>query len=161
MSADKQQQDEKKDRDMLFEFYQELDVVSGSPRSMIIITNTFLELLIDTLIEENLSTSGIIFENQQAYTYSIRITFIQEAKLLPRTLCDHLRQFNSLRNEAAHDIKFYNKAETTTYIKDKIASIVRYYNLEKGADLRMVITWITGDIWNHHPTFFHEKLGGG
>lgn len=161
MSVDEQQQDEKRGRDILFEFYQELETVSGNPRSMIIITNAFLELLIDTLIERDLSTSDIILDNRQAYPYSVRITFIQEKQLLPEKLCDHLRRFNSLRNEAAHDIRFYNKAETTTYIKDKIALIVQYYNLEKEADLRRVITWITGDTWNQHPTFFHEKLGGG
>lgn len=146
--------------DVLLKFHEELGKVSGNPRSMIIITNAFLELLIDTLIEEHFRTADIILSDTRTYPYSVRITFVQEAGFLPKPLCEHLREFNNLRNNAAHDIKFYGKAETTTYLKDKIEPLRKYYRLEKGADLQRICTWISGDTWNKHPTFFLKKLGG-
>lgn len=161
MSIDENNQSEMSGADTLIDFFKELGAVSENPRSLIIITNAFLEILIHTLIKEHLRTADIILGNNQAYPYSVRITFVQEAGLLPESLCEHLRRFNSLRNEAAHDIRFFGKAETTTYISDKVNALVQYYGIDPASDLSEICRWISLDTWNKHPGFFMKMIPSG
>lgn len=84
-------------------FYVELEKVKDSDRSLILITNGFLELLIESLIRKKCKRSKKILKDNRSFPYSSKLMILNELDIISDEHYHNLDLFRKLRNRAAHE----------------------------------------------------------
>jgi hypothetical protein len=84
----------------------ELERCKDEPRLLIIITNGFVELIINLLVERSCKHGGKIVERRRDFPHSIKLTLLNELGILSDHHYKLLDWFRDIRNEAAHKWEF-------------------------------------------------------
>lgn len=135
---------------MLPSVLSELNHYRDNHRLLLIVSCSFAELMIGTLIEEYCKRGQTINRNTRDFTFSVRLTLLHEMGLLHDL---HLEWFNwlrKLRNEAAHQPGFRFTADRLPKWGGK-----DHNTPDTLFSLCLNIICI---FWNQHATLFNEKL---
>ena len=89
----------------LIPLYQRLGESKNDDLKLIILTNTFLELLVNILIEEKLKNSKKVFDGNE-YTYSIKLLILNELDIIKNDLYSSILILKNMRDRATHQISF-------------------------------------------------------
>jgi len=87
-------------------FLNEINSVKHSPRFQIIVTQGVLELLVNTLVEQNCKRGKMIIERTRDYPYSVKLVLLHEKGLISDFQYQQLDALRSIRNKAAHEARF-------------------------------------------------------
>ncbi len=74
-----------------------------APRFQVLVTQGFVELLVNAVIDAKCKNAKKITGNARDFPYSIKLLLLNELGLLPDGLYRTLNQLRKLRNDAAHD----------------------------------------------------------
>lgn len=128
----------------------ELDHYRENHRLLLVLSCTFAELMIGTLIEAHCKDGKQINKNSRDFPFSVRLTLLRELDLLPENDFVWLNWLRKKRNDAAHKADFRFTADQLPEwggpehrTPDKLFSLC---------------TNILGVVWNHHVELFREKL---
>src|SRR5271156_1732911 len=88
--------------DIMKSFVNELDAVKPHSRSMLVITQGVLELLVNVLAEKSCVNGDKISADNRTCPYSVKLTILNEMKIIDSYEYTILNTFRDLRNEAAH-----------------------------------------------------------
>jgi len=92
------------DKDDRFKrFLDELLNVRDNPRSLVLITNGFLELLVETLIAAHCKNAKRITDDHRSYSYSTKLVLLNEMGIIPDPQFPLFDAYRKLRNRAAHE----------------------------------------------------------
>ncbi len=89
------------DGNVLETFHEEINIVKNHDRSLAIITSGFIELLINNIIDEKCKVKSKNINN-----LSIKFILLNELGIIDDKLYDILKDFNKIRNKAAHKAQF-------------------------------------------------------
>lgn len=136
----------------VFRFFQGIINVKGDPRSLILITNGFLELLIETLIKVKCKNSKKIINDSRSYPYSSKLILLHEIGVLKDNEFNVYDYFRKLRNRAAHEPFF------TVTRKE----LDRFKGIKHSEDkLYGICVDIVGSLWNKHVEVFRPVFAPG
>ena len=93
------------DKIELIPLYQRLGESKNDNLKLIILANTFLELLVNILIEEKLKNSKKVLDGNE-YTYSIKLLILNELNIIKKELYTMILILKNLRDRAAHQVNF-------------------------------------------------------
>jgi hypothetical protein len=126
----------------LMRFFRELNKVKDDHRSLILITNGFLELLIETLIKTNCKNAKRITEDRRSYPYSAKLLLLNESGVLADETYRAFDWFRRLRNRAAHEPFFSIMPADLQRVKDD--------NLRRPEKFYTLCVHMIGAFWNAH-----------
>lgn len=135
----------KKD-DLLLKVFQELSTVRDNHRLLVLVTNGFLEILINALIKEKLKMGKRISDLPN---YAIKILFIYETNLINDELFKGLETIRKIRNRAAHEPIFQLEPTDLSDLPKEFQNPKKFYD---------ACINIVGAFWNKYPTFFQSKF---
>lgn len=121
-------------------FAVELGKVKDSSRSLILITNGFLELLIETLIKYRCKSAKKILEDSRSFPYSSKLLILNEIGVLPENLFEKLDWFRKLRNKAAHEPFFE--------VDERTFQNLNYEDIRKPEELYQLCLYLVADVWD-------------
>ena len=84
----------------------ELEHYRENPRFLLILTCSFAELLVGTLLEARCKDGKKINDNARDFPFSVRLTLLYEMGLLHELHFSWLNWLRKLRNDAAHKADF-------------------------------------------------------
>jgi hypothetical protein len=142
---------QKQPKDLLNKVFNEISVVKGHPRLIVLVGNGFLELLISILVKEKLKNGKKIYSDSRTYTYAIQLVMLHETGIITDTEYKTLDWYRGIRNRAAHEPIF----EITTADLEDLGN--PNYS-EPDALLSLTINTITG-IWNAYFALFTPLFG--
>ncbi len=132
--------------DLLLKVYQEILLVDGHPRLLVLVGNGFLEVLVSTLVKYKLKRGTSVSADSRTYTYSVKLTLLHEAGILTDKEFTTLDWYRSIRNRAAHEPLFRIETEDFAALGNPAyASLAR---------LQSLTTDLVGQIWNKHYELF-------
>ena len=132
--------------DLLFKVYEEIMVVDGHPRLVVLVGNGFLEILINTLVKHKLKRGKEVSADWRTYTYAAQLTLLYEAGFLTDKEFSTLDWYRSIRNRAAHEPLFDIDESDFARLGNPA-----YAGLDK---LSRLTTDLVGSIWNKHHELF-------
>ena len=148
-------------RDLLYEIFGELRKVQDNTRSLIVITNSFLELLATTLTQHKTRNAKTILNDTRTYSYAVQLTILNELGLLDNTTYKLLNRFRKLRNKAAHDASFEIMTADANFIERNLAPVKKYFlDLPQIAGFVYTCQRVIMVAWNRHATLFQKYLSG-
>jgi hypothetical protein len=129
---------------------EEFELLQHHPRSCVIVMHGFIELLINTLIQEKCKSGNKMATNNRDYPHSVKLTILRELELLDEESFKKLTWFRKLRNDAAHEAVF-------TITPDKLQMFVgtRFADVSHFPLLCMDIFM---NLWNAYPSLFSSKF---
>lgn len=89
--------------DQLMAICRQLFDATLAPRFQVLITQGFIELLINAVIDAKCKNAARITGNSRDFPYAIKLLLLNELGLLSDSLYRALSQLKKHRNEAAHD----------------------------------------------------------
>jgi hypothetical protein len=128
----------------------EFELLQHHPRSCVIVMHGFIELLINTVIEEKCKSGKKMASNNRDYPHSVKLTLLYELNLLDDESFEKLNWFRKLRNDAAHEAVF-------TITPDKLQMFVG----TKFADVShfpLLCMDIFMSLWNTYPVLFSSRF---
>jgi hypothetical protein len=128
----------------------EFELLQHHPRSCVIVMHGFIELLINTLIEEKCKSGKKVSANNRDYPHSVKLTILHELGVLDEESFKQLTWFRKLRNDAAHEVVF-----TITPDKLQLFSETKFANVSHFPLLCMDIFM---RLWNAHASLFSSKF---
>ena len=141
----------KKNEGVLESFFKELVVVEQHPRSLIIIATGYIELFINTLIDEKCKNGKKrITNNNRDYPLSVKLTLLNELDVLDKTLFQILDNFRKIRNRAAHDALFSITTADWEVLNKDLDRFIKGESKRKSNDLAHFCKLIIGTLWNNH-----------
>jgi hypothetical protein len=140
----------------IIRFFCQLGKVKDDHRSLILVTNGFLELLIESLIKARCKNANRIANDSRSYPYSAKLLLLNEAGVLPDETFKAFDWFRKLRNRAAHDPFFAVLPSDLQRVHDDV--------LKQPNNLYQLCVHIFGGFWNAHidvfgPVFAPSILG--
>jgi hypothetical protein len=129
---------------------QEFELLQHHPRSCVIVMHGFIELLINTLVEEKCKSGKKMASNNRDYPHSVKLTLLHELNLLDDESFKKLNWFRKLRNDAAHEAVF-------SITPDKL----QMFAGTKFADVShfpLLCMEIFMSLWNKYPDLFSSKF---
>jgi hypothetical protein len=139
------------------EFWRQLQAIPDSPESLrmqVIVTNGFLELLVNTLVEGKCKHGKNISQQTRDYPYSVKLLLLHEKSLIDDRYFGFMDWFRKVRNRAAHDAFFefsesdFAKLKTTKIIGMEGIDLTKPENFKQFG-----ITLVLG-FWNCNVQFF-------
>ena len=128
----------------------ELEHYRDNPRFLLILTCSFAELLVGTLIEARCKDGKKINDNTRDFPFSVRLTLLYELGLLHEPHFCWLTWLRKLRNDAAHKPNFRFTADRMPQwggpehqTKDKLFSLCAN---------------VVSILWNQNVALYREKL---
>ena len=97
--------------DQLMAIFRQLYDATLTPRFQVLITQGFVELLVNAVIDAKCKNAKKITDNSRDFPYSIKLVLLHELGLLSDSLYQTLNQLKKHRNKAAHD-PFYDISGT-------------------------------------------------
>jgi hypothetical protein len=128
----------------------EFELLQHHPRSCVIVMHGFIELLINTVIEEKCKSGKKMASNNRDYPHSVKLTLLHELNLLDDESFKKLNWFRKLRNDAAHEAVF-------TITPDKL----QMFAGTKFADVShfpLLCMDIFMSLWNTYPDLFSSRF---
>ncbi|EKG0016988.1 hypothetical protein RZ186_003485 [Vibrio cholerae] len=92
--------------DMLFRVFRELSIVKDNTRLLVLVTNGFMELLINRLIETKTKNAKKIKSNGQSFSYATKLLILNEINVISNESYEVFEWFRKLRNNSAHSPVF-------------------------------------------------------
>lgn len=129
----------------LIPLYQRLGESKNDNLKLIILTNTFLELLVNILIEEKLKNSKKVLDGNE-YTYSIKLLLLNELDIIKNDLYSSILILKNMRDRAAHQISF-------KIIEDELKKLPKIPSI-KNDNLYQPSILILGTLWNENKECF-------
>lgn len=127
-------------------FFVELGKVQSNARSLVLVTNGFLELLVEALIKEKCKSSKRIIDDNRTFPYSSKLIILNEIGAISDKSYRNLDLFRKLRNKAAHEPFFSIKKDSLNNF-----SIDEY---EMADGLYVLCTYLISDIWDENRDVF-------
>jgi len=146
--------------DVLRDFYKELQLVSAHQRSLIIVTHGFVELLINTIIDDKCKNGkDRITANNRDYPQSVKLVLLHELGLIDDRLFKILDWFRKLRNRAAHEPFFELTTKDIDFVNHSMDRFVP--NVPKQKDILRFCMYLIGTVWNNfldilRPAFYNK-----
>ena len=138
-------------KDILLALFGELGKVKENHRSLILITNGFLELLLNSIIDHKckLGKKKITASNRD-YPLSVKLVLLCELKYIDTQLYQILDRFRKVRNEAAHE-PFFQISETyNSFFNQSLERFIAGESRRKPNNLYHFCTLLIGTIWNEN-----------
>ena len=129
---------------------QEFEMLQHHPRSCVIVMHGFIELLINTLVEEKCKFGKKMASNNRDYPHSVKLTLLHELNLLDDESFKKLNWFRKLRNDAAHEAVF-----SVTPDKLQMFAGTKFADVSHFPLLCMEIFM---SLWNDYPDLFSSKF---
>jgi hypothetical protein len=129
---------------------QEFELLQHHPRSCVIVMHGFIELLINTLVEEKCKSGKKMASNNRDYPHSVKLTLLHGLNLLDDESFKKLNWFRKLRNDAAHEAVF-----SVTPDKLQMLAGTRFADVSHFPLLCMKIFM---SLWNKYPDLFSSKF---
>ena len=139
--------------DPLIKIFRELDKVKSDHRSLVLVTNGFLELLVETLIRARCRNHKKILDDSRSYSYSAKLLLLNEVNAISDTSYRNFEWFRKLRNRAAHDPFFTVSVAELPDIADG------QYALPK--DIKAISVQLFAGFWNAHVDVFAPVFSPG
>jgi hypothetical protein len=130
----------------ILRFFRELSKVKESHRSLVLVTNGFLELLVESLVKAKCKNAGRITGDNRSYPYSSKLLILNEIGALPDAQYRLFDWFRKLRNDAAHN-PFFEISESTL----QQLSNEEFKRPEKFYDFCVILI---GGFWSDHLDIF-------
>jgi hypothetical protein len=128
----------------------EFELLQHHPRSCVIVMHGFIELLINTVIEEKCKAGKKMAGNNRDYPHSVKLTILRELGLLDDESFKKLNWFRKLRNDAAHEAVF-----TITSDKLQLFAGTKFADVSHFPLLCMEIFM---SVWNAYSALFSAKF---
>lgn len=125
-------------------FFREISKVKDDDRSLILVVNGFMELLVKSLIKVKCKNGKRILDDSRSYPYSIKLVILNEIGIITDSNFKVFDWLRKLRNDAAHDPFFELKTEDVTYLQ-LTGKKVDFFN---GLQAMIMI------FWNEHSGLF-------
>lgn len=90
----------------LIPIFHNINKVGQDPRSVLILTNALLEMLVDIIIKHKVKNGKKVLQNNIDFSYSAKLLIINEVGLINDKYYKILESLRKLRNKAAHDPVF-------------------------------------------------------
>jgi hypothetical protein len=129
----------------LIPIFHNINKVGQDSRSVFILTNALLEILVDILIENKIKNGKKVLQNNIDFSYAAKILLINEVELINDNYYHILECLRKLRNKAAHDPLFDLK-------KEDLSSLPSEYQDPK--TISESCTTIIGGLWNTYKDIF-------
>ena len=131
-----------KEGDQFDRFFNELSKVRDNQRSLVLITNGFLELLVETLIRAKCKNAKRITDDHRSYSYATKLLLLNEIGVIPDWRFQLFDAFRKLRNRAAHDAFFEVPQSEIDQLCAKTDT--------ESEDLYQLCIVIFATLWNNH-----------
>lgn len=128
----------------------ELTRYQENHRLLLIVSCSFAELMVGTLIEEYCKRGKKINDNSRDFPFSVRITLLHELGLISEAEYQHLNWLRKRRNEAAHKPGFRFRKEHLPPWSDEFH--------DRPEKLCSLCINIVGVFWNNRVELFRERL---
>ena len=122
----------------------------ANPRFLLVLTCSFAELLVGTMIEEHCKNGKQINSNSRDFSFSVRLVLLREMNLLDDSSFTRLNWLRKRRNSAAHDPGF-------RFTKDMIPEWAGKLHTSAD-DLFSICVNVIGPIWNSNTELFLRQL---
>ncbi|HGH6027991.1 TPA: hypothetical protein AB5H75_004022 [Vibrio mimicus] len=139
--------------DMLFRVFRELSIVKDNTRLLVLVTNGFMELLINRLIETKTKNAKKIKSNGQSFPYATKLLILNEINVISNESYEVFEWFRKLRNNSAHSPVF----EVT---KNDLKNL-SYEQYHDPSDFYNLCTAFIGSLWNNHVDVFGPVFAPG
>ena len=116
--------------------------VRDNQRSLVLITNGFLELLVETLIRTKCNNAKRITDDNRSYSYSTKLLLLNEIGVLPDWHYQLFDAFRKLRNRAAHE-PFFEVSQSEI---DQLSARTD----TESKDVYQLCVVIFATLWNNH-----------
>lgn len=127
-------------------FFRELNTVKNDARSLVLVTNGILELLIESLVRAKCKHFKRITEDNRTYPYSAKLVLLSELGILSDDEYRLFDWFRKIRNRAAHEALFELKENDFQKINPpEYRSPSKLYDICFG---------LVGSFWNKHVPIF-------
>ena len=132
-------------------FFEELVVAEKHPRSLVIIANGYIELFINTLIDEKCKNGkNNTTKNNRDYPLSVKLTLLNELNVLDKRLFQILDNFRKIRNRAAHDPSFSITTADWGILNKGLDRFILGESKRKPNNLAHFSKLLIGTLWNEH-----------
>ncbi len=129
---------------------QEFEMLQHHPRSCVIVMHGFIELLINTLVEEKCKFGKKMASNNRGYPHSVKLTLLYELDLIDEESFKKLSWFRKLRNDAAHEAVFSVTPDNLQMFAGTKFADVSHFPL--------LCMEIFMSLWNDYPDLFSSKF---
>jgi hypothetical protein len=117
---------------------------------LIIVSSSFAELMIGTLIEERCKDGKRINQNSRDFTFSVRLTLLSEMGVLHPADFVCLNWLRKVRNDAAHSPDF-------RFTDDKMPEWGGEGHRTPDKLFSLCLNLLCG-VWNRHAEVFRRRL---
>jgi len=129
----------------LIPIFHNINKVGQDPRSVLILTNALLEILVNILIENNIKNGKKVLQNNIDFSYSAKLLLINEVELINDNFYNILECLRKLRNRAAHDPLFELRKEDLSKLPSEF---------KEPTNISNSCTTIIGGFWNTYKDIF-------
>ena len=128
----------------------ELEHYRENPRLLIVVSCTFAELMIGTLIEARCREGKRINKDNRDFPFSVKLTLLRQMNILHEDHFTWLNWLRKQRNDAAHEAEFqFTSNRLPTWGGDAHRTPDKLFSLCLN---------ILANVWNEHVELFREKL---
>jgi hypothetical protein len=128
----------------------ELEHYRDNPRFLLVLSCSFAELMIGTLIEARCKNGKGINDNVRDFPFSVRLTLLREMNVLHEAHFIWLNWLRKQRNDAAHKPEFrFTVGKLRDWGGEQHRTPDKLFSL---------CTNILAGVWNQHLDLFQEKL---
>ena len=131
----------------------ELSIVKGHTRLLVLVTHGFIELLVNALVDHHLKNSKKVTSDVRSYPYSTKILLLNELGIIEDSQYKVFDWFRKLRNKAAHQPIFQvTKNDLKNISPEKYRETENFYDF---------CFELIGGFWNQHIPIFGPKFAPG
>lgn len=142
--------------DPLMRYHRELEKVKDDARSLVLVTNGFFELLIQSLIKAKCKNAKRITEDNRTYPYSAKLLILNEIGILSDQFYATFDKFRRIRNDAAHNPFFQVTTESLQSLNE-----IKDSNLLNPENLYDLCIMLEAALWNSHISVFAPEFFPG
>ena len=137
--------------DVLITFFEELNRVKQHHRTLIIITQGFIELFLNRIIDEKCKHGKKrITSNNRDFPLSVKLTLLNELNHIDDKMYSVLNVFRKIRNRAAHEATFDINEVEWQKLNNSLDRFISGESTRKPDDLPHFCKLLIGAIWNEN-----------
>jgi hypothetical protein len=139
--------------DLIIQVFRELSLVREHTRLLVLVAHGFIELLINTIIDNHIKNKKKITSDSRSFPHSAKLLILNELEIIDDEQYLTFDWFRKLRNKAAHQPIFHvTKNELCNLPNGK-------YNDPK--ELHSLCVTIISGLWNQHIEIFGPVFAPG
>jgi len=140
-----------KNSEVLESFFKELIAVEAHHRSLVIITNGYIELFVNSIIDKKCKHGKKrITKNNRDFPLSVKLTLLNEMNVLDDKLFQILDKFRKIRNRASHEASFSITPAEWKTLNNGLDRFIPNESKRKPNDLAHFCKLLIGAIWNEN-----------